>query len=84
MLDNDLTDKVTIGINGYFQNSDYVDSDRDDDIYNIRADINYQIRDRIALYFSAGYENRDSTILLAEYVNTEVIGQLRFSHDIAK
>ena len=83
-FDHDLTDKVTVGVNGYFQNSDYVDSTRDDDIYNIMADINYQIRDRLALYFSAVYENRDSTRPLEEYDNTEVMGQLRFSHDIAK
>jgi hypothetical protein len=53
-------------------------------LYNIGTDINYQIRERLALYFSARYENRDSTIPLAEYDNTEVLGQLRFSHDIAK
>jgi len=83
-FDYELTGKITLGLNGYFQNSDYVYYDREDDTYNILADINYQIRDRIALYFSAGYENRDSTIPLAEYENTEIIGQLRFSHDIAK
>jgi len=83
-FDHDLTGKVTVGVNGYFQNSDYVDDDREDDIYNILADINYQIRDRIALYLSAGYENRDSTIPEAEYENTEILGQVRFSHDIAK
>ena len=83
-LDHDLRGKITVGFNGYFQNSDYIDSIRVDDTYNVLADINYQIRDRIALYLSAGYENRDSTIPLAEYENTEIIGQLRFSHDIAK
>ena len=79
-----MTGKITLGLNGYFQNSDYVDDDRDDDTYNILADINYQIKDRIALCFSAGYENRDSTIPEAEYENTEILGQVRFSHDIAK
>jgi hypothetical protein len=83
-LDHDLTGKITVGLNGYYQNSDYVDSIREDDISNILADITYQMRDRLALYFSAGYENRNSNIPLAEYDNTEVIGQLRFSHDIAK
>jgi len=83
-LGHDLTGKITVGLNGYFQNSDYVDSIRDDDTYNILADINYQIRERIAFYVSASYENRDSTIPLAEYENTEIIGELRFSHDIAK
>ena len=83
-LDHDLTGKITMGLNGYYQNSDYVDSIREDDIYNILADINYQIRDRLALYFSAGYENRDSNIASAEFKNTEIIGQLRYSHDIAK
>ena len=83
-LDHDLTGKITVGLNGYYQNSDYVDTIQKDDTYNILADINYQIREKIALYVSAGYENRDSTISLAEYKNTEIIGQLRFSHDIAK
>ena len=83
-FDYDLTGKITLGLNGYFQNSDYVDDVRDDDTYNILADINYQIRDKIALYFSAGYENRDSTIPEAEYDNTEILGQVRFFYDIAK
>ena len=83
-FDYDLTDKITLGVNGYYQNSDYENTNREDDLYNIGADINYQIRRRLALYFSARYENRDSTIQLADYSNTEVIGQLRFSHDIAK
>ncbi len=83
-FNHDLTDKITLGVNGYYQNSDYENTIREDDLYNIGADINYQIRERLALYFSARYENRDSTIPLADYSNTEVIGQLRFSHDIAK
>ena len=83
-LDHDLTGKITVGLNGYYQNSDYVDSIREDDTYNILADINYQFMDRLALYLSAGYENRNSSEFFAEYKNTEVMGQLRFSHDIAK
>ena len=73
-----------MGLNGYYQNSDYVDTIQEDDTYNILADINYQLREKIALYFSAGYENRDSNIPSEEYNNTEVIGQVRFFHDIAK
>jgi len=83
-LAHDLTGKITVGVNGYFQNSAYENSVRDDDTYNIMADINYQFMDRLAFYFSAGYENRDSNIMLADYKNTEIMGQLRFSHDIAK
>jgi hypothetical protein len=83
-LDHDLTGKITVGLNGYYQNSDYVDTIQEDDTYNILADINYQLREKIALYFSAGYENRDSNIPSEEYNNTEVIGQVRFFHDIAK
>jgi hypothetical protein len=83
-LDHDLTGKITVGVRGYYQNSDYVDSIREDDTYNILADINYQIREKIAFNFSAGYENRDSNIASQEFNNTEVIGQLRFFHDIAK
>ena len=83
-FDHDLTGKITAGINGYFQNSDYESTIREDDLYNILAYINYQIRDRLALYFSASYENRNSTISRVEYDNTEVLGQLHFSHDIAK
>ena len=79
-----MTGKITLGLTVYFQNSDYVDDDRDDDTYNIWADINYQIKDRIALYFSAGYENRDSTIPDAEFENTEILGQVRFFHELAK
>lgn len=83
-FDHDLTNKTTVGVYGYFQNSDYESSIREDDLYNIWAYINYQIKDWLALYFSVGYENRESTISLLEYKNTEFMGLLRFSHDIAK
>jgi hypothetical protein len=83
-LNHDLTGKITVGLNGYYQNSDYVYTIQEDDTYNILADINYQVREKIALYCSAGYENRNSNIPSEEYNNTEVIGQVRFFHDIAK
>ena len=83
-MDYDVTEKITVGACGYYQNSDYENSIREDDTYDILAYINYQIREKIALYFSAGYENRDSNIPLAEYENTEILGQLRFFYDIAK
>ena len=80
----DLTAKITLGLNGYYQNSDYVYTSRDDDSYEITADINYQIRDRLGLYFSVSYEERDSNIESEDYKNTVTMGQLRFFHNIAK
>ena len=83
-LFRDLTAKVTLGIDGYFQNSDYIDSFREDDTYKILGNINYQIRERLAFYFSVSYENRDSNLPDNEYENVVTMGQLRFSHNIAK
>jgi hypothetical protein len=82
-VDRDLTAKITLGINGYFQNSDYVYTSRDDDTYEIMADLNYQIRERIAFYFAVSYENRDSNEPDQEYENGMTMGQLRFLHNIA-
>jgi hypothetical protein len=83
-LDRDLTSKVTLGLDGYYQKSDYVYEVREDDNSNIMAYINYQFRERWALYFSAGFESRNSNIPDEEYDNGVAMGQLRFSHNIAK
>jgi hypothetical protein len=83
-LDYDLTGKITVGANGYYQNSDYQNYIREDDIYDMLAYVNYQLREDLAIYFSAGHENRNSDIPFAEYENTEILGQVRFFYDIAK
>jgi len=83
-LNRDLTVKITLGLNAYYQKSDYVYTIRADDSYKIIADINFQIRDRLAFYYSVGFENRNSNIPSAEYENAMTMGQLRFTHDIAK
>jgi len=83
-LFRDLTAKITLGIDGYYQNSDYIDYIRDDDTYKILGNINYQIRERLAFYFSVSYENRDSNLADNEYENVVTMGQLQFSHNIAK
>jgi len=84
MVHRDLTGKITLGLNGYYQNSDYLYIGRDDDSYKILADINYQIRERLQFYFSVSFENRDSNIPDEEFENGRIMGQLQFSHDIAK
>ena len=83
-LFRDLTSKITLGIAGYYQNSDYIDYIRDDDTYKILGDINYQMRERLAFYFAVSYENRDSSLPDNDYENVVTMGQLRFSHNIAK
>ena len=83
-LNRDLTAKITLGLDGYYQNSDYIDYIREDDTYNIMGDINYKIRERLALYFSVSYENRNSNEPEEEYENVVTMGQLRFSYDIPK
>lgn len=83
-INYDLTGKITVGISGYYQSYDYENISRDDDIYNIMADINYQFRDNLAIYFSAGQEERSSNIPIEEYKNMEILGQVRFFYDLVK
>ena len=83
-LDYDFTKKINVGAIGYYQKSDYEDSSREDDTYNISGDINFLIKEWLVFNVTASYETRDSDFSPEEYDNSKVICQLHFSHNIAK
>jgi hypothetical protein len=80
----DLTERITAGVGGYYQNSDYKDSPREDDTYNITGDVSYLVKEWLVFNVTAGYETRDSDISSEEYDNTEVMARLQFAHTIAQ
>lgn len=81
-LDYDLTERITAGLGGYYQKSDYEDSPREDDTYNITGDIKYLIKQWLVFHVAAGYETRNSTIPSQEYDNWMALGQLQFIYSI--
>ena len=83
-LAHDLTSRITLGLSGYFQNSDYINVNRVDNTYKIMADLSYLITEKFSFYYSVGFENRDSDIASDEYENGVTYGQLRYAYDIAK
>jgi hypothetical protein len=80
----DLTERITAGVSGFYQNSDYKESRREDDTYNITGDISYLVKEWLVFNVAAGYETRDSDISSEEYDNTEVMARLQFAHSIGQ
>ena len=83
-LDYDATVRISTGIEGSYQNDDYVNSSREDDIYAISADVGYLIKEWLELLFSVGYERRDSSFSSEEYDKTLALVELRVDYDLGK
>ena len=83
-LDYDATVRISTGIEGSYQNDDYVNSNREDDIYAISADVGYLIKEWLELLFSVGYEQRDSNFSSEEYNKTLALIELRVDYDLGK
>ncbi|MBE9520389.1 MAG: outer membrane beta-barrel protein [Proteobacteria bacterium] len=83
-LDYDATVRISTGIEGSYQNDDYVNSSREDDIYAISADAGYLIKEWLELLFSVGYEQRDSNISSEEYNKILAVLELRVDYDLGK
>jgi len=83
-IDHDLTERITAGLRGFYQKSDYEDSSRDDDTYNITGEINYLMKEWLVFLVSAGYETRNSNMSAEDYDNTTVMGQLQFKHSLGR
>ncbi len=83
-LDYDATVRISTGIEGSYQNDDYINSNRDDDIYAISADVGYRIKEWLELHLSVGYEQRDSNFSFEEYDKTLALIELRYDYDLGK
>ncbi len=82
--DYDLTMRITAGVEASYQNNDYVNTRRDDDIYAAAGDIGYLIKEWLELVFSVSYEQRDSKEELKDYDRFIGLVELQFDYDFGK
>lgn len=76
-----LTSKIEASANFRFQNSDYEDSSRDDDTYNLSAGISYKPLDYLSLGLEGGFETRDSNLAGYDYDDTFILLTLNINYD---
>jgi hypothetical protein len=81
-LDYELTVRISSRIKGSYQNDDYINSNREDDIYAISAEMGYLIKEWLELNGSIGYEKRNSSISFEDYDKTLALLKLRFDYDL--
>ena len=82
--DYDVTMRITSGLEASYQNNDYINSPRVDDIYNIAGDIGYLIKEWLELVFSVSYEQRDSNEDAKNYDRLIGLVELQFDYDIGQ
>ncbi len=75
-------EKLKVDIGGYYQNSDYERTTREDDLYFISGSIGYMFADYLTFSVSANYEDRDSNLSGCDYDNKSVMATLDFGYDI--
>ena len=75
-------EKILAGVKGYYQISDYIETDRKDDTYDISASIGYLIKKEMTLSFIAGREERDSNWAGYDYKNRYFMLKFDFNFDI--
>jgi len=73
-------EKIGLGFSGYFQNGDYEDSLRDDDLWGVDGNIGYSFK-YVTLGLNAGHEQRDSSLAGRDFDNQFVTINARFIYD---
>lgn len=76
--------KILARIKGYYQMNNYEqfdNADREDRIYNVSGTLSYLIKKDLSLSFTAGHEERDSTLSGLGYENTFFTVTLDFNYD---
>ena len=77
-----FVEKLNTFVKGYFQNSDYENSNRDDDTISFSGGVDYLINDYVTLGLEAGYDDRDSNTIGYNYDNSWVMFQLVCNYDL--
>lgn len=85
-LDGRLTylfvDKINCTLKGFYQNSDYEFSDREDDKWGLSLGADYLFNDRFSIGLLGGVEERDSNKLGKDYDDKYVSVNLRYNFDL--
>lgn len=83
-LTYDLSKKLTTGIGGYYQLSDYIKNVRKDKTIDLSANIGYALTRWLTASFTCGFANRDSNVAGYDYDNVYGFAALNVSHDFGK
>ncbi len=75
-------DKIKGTLKFNYQNSDYENSDREDDKWEVSARADYLITDRFSIGIEPGYEDRDSNQAGRDYSNTYFLVSGKFDFDL--
>jgi len=75
-------EKIRAGVRGFYQTSDYIASDREDDIFDLSGTIGYLITKKMEISFTAGRQERDSNLDGQSYENDYLFLKFDFNYDI--
>jgi len=76
-----LMEKFNFTLKGWFQNSDYETSDRDDDRWLVSGAVDYFINDIFSIGLEGGTEERDSNFVGKDYENNYVMFNISAAYD---
>lgn len=76
-------DRLNVSLGGYFQNSKYETSTREDDRWFVSAAADYYFfHDRLSLGLEGGAEDRDSNVTGKDFKNEYVMVNVKFAYDM--
>ena len=68
----------------YYEEDDFVDLNREDEIWDARAGLNYQLLKWLFLSFDYQYNKRDSDIPFQSYTDNRYFGRITAQYDVAE
>jgi len=77
-----FAEKINCTIGGWYQNSDYEESDRTDDRWTISGAADYLINDFFTIGFESGMERRDSNEAGRDFDNHYLMLNVKFAYDL--
>jgi hypothetical protein len=75
-------EKILVGIEGYYQISDYETQPREDKTYDISGSVGYMVTDWLTFSITAGFEDRESNLAGYDYDNRYYMAKLDFVYNL--
>ena len=77
-------EKILVGIEGYYQISDYETAPREDKTYDISGSLGYLFTDWLTFSITVGFEERNSNLAGYDYDNRYYMAKLDFVYDLGR
>ena len=77
-------EKILVGIEGYYQISDYETAPREDKTYDISGSLGYLFTDWVTFSITVGFEERNSNLAGYDYDNRYYMAKLDFVYDLGR